>query len=45
VHVLAPTTAATLTLVTCYPFYFIGEAPRRYIVKAEVASPTASNPL
>ena len=33
VHVLAPTDAATLTLVTCYPFYFIGEAPQRYIVK------------
>jgi sortase A len=33
VHVLAPTETATLTLVTCYPFYFIGEAPQRYIVK------------
>jgi sortase A len=33
VYVLAPTDAATLTLVTCYPFYFIGEAPQRYIVK------------
>ena len=25
--------AATVTLVTCYPFYFIGDAPQRYIVK------------
>ena len=33
VHVLDPTDAATVTLVTCYPFYFIGEAPQRYIVK------------
>jgi sortase A len=33
VYVLAPTDTATLTLVTCYPFYFIGEAPQRYIVK------------
>lgn len=24
----------TLTLVTCYPFYFVGSAPQRYIVKA-----------
>jgi sortase A len=24
----------TLTLVTCYPFYFVGHAPQRYIVKA-----------
>ncbi len=43
VYVLAPTATSTLTLVTCYPFYFIGEAPQRYIVKAEVASPTAGN--
>lgn len=33
VYVLAPTDGATLTLVTCYPFYFIGEAPQRYVVK------------
>lgn len=38
VHVLAPTDAATLTLVTCYPFYFVGEAPQRYIVKAAAES-------
>jgi len=25
----------TLTLVTCYPFYFVGAAPRRFIVRAE----------
>lgn len=25
-----------LTLVTCYPFYFIGDAPQRFIVKAEL---------
>ena len=24
-----------LTLVTCYPFYFIGSAPRRFIVRAQ----------
>ncbi|MGA2713813.1 MAG: class D sortase [Bryobacteraceae bacterium] len=24
----------TLTLVTCYPFYFVGNAPRRFIVRA-----------
>jgi sortase A len=26
----------SLTLVTCYPFYFIGDAPQRYIVHAAV---------
>jgi sortase A len=25
----------SLTLVTCYPFYFVGAAPRRFIVRAE----------
>jgi sortase A len=43
VHVLAPTDTATLTLVTCYPFYFIGEAPQRYIVKGVAESPAASD--
>jgi sortase A len=34
VSVLAGTPDQTITLVTCYPFYFIGSAPRRYIVRA-----------
>ena len=34
VHVLNPTTQPTLTLVTCYPFDFVGHAPRRFIVRA-----------
>ena len=36
VSVLRPTSAPTLTLVTCYPFYFIGSAPQRYIVTASL---------
>jgi sortase A len=32
--VLAPTTESSLTLVTCYPFYYVGAAPERYIVHA-----------
>jgi sortase A len=36
VYVLDPTTSPTLTLVTCYPFEFIGHAPRRFIVQAEL---------
>jgi sortase A len=27
-----------LTLVTCYPFYFVGSAPNRFIVRAERTS-------
>lgn len=34
--VLAPTERSTLTLVTCYPFYFAGAAPERYIIKASL---------
>jgi LPXTG-site transpeptidase (sortase) family protein len=34
VYVLDPTDRPSLTLVTCYPFTFIGHAPRRYIVRA-----------
>lgn len=33
VAVLADTTLPTLTLVTCYPFYFLGHAPQRFIVR------------
>jgi len=34
VQVLNPTRRDTLTLVTCYPFYFVGSAPKRFIVRA-----------
>jgi sortase A len=34
VAVLDSTAHRTLTLVTCYPFYFVGPAPRRFIVRA-----------
>jgi sortase A len=30
-----------LTLVTCYPFYYVGSAPKRFIVRAERVSGTA----
>jgi LPXTG-site transpeptidase (sortase) family protein len=38
VHVLAPTEESILTLVTCYPFNFVGNAPKRYIVRARQVS-------
>ena len=34
VGVLDPTSEPSITLVTCYPFYFIGSAPQRFIVRA-----------
>jgi sortase A len=41
VSVLDPTPEATLTLVTCYPFDYVGSAPQRFIVRAalQTASP------
>jgi sortase A len=36
VWVLAPTKKPTVTLITCYPFSFVGNAPRRFIVQAEL---------
>ena len=34
VSVLAPTDTPTITLITCYPFYFVGSEPQRFIVRA-----------
>jgi sortase A len=42
VSVLDPTASRALTLVTCYPFYFVGPAPRRFIVRAVPAGGVAS---
>ena len=32
--VLAPSTDSELTLVTCFPFEFLGSAPKRFVVRA-----------
>jgi sortase A len=37
VTVLQARPRPSLTLVTCYPFYFVGDAPQRYIVHASLA--------
>ncbi len=42
--VLAPSRRDILTLVTCYPFYYIGPAPRRFIVRARRLAPPGSPP-
>jgi hypothetical protein len=34
-----------LTLVTCYPFYYVGSAPDRFVVKARlVTEPSKTQP-
>lgn len=37
VEVLDPTVERALTLVTCYPFNYIGPAPKRFVVRARGA--------
>jgi sortase A len=41
VYVLNSTGTSEMTLVTCYPFEFIGHAPRRFIVRADLVSEEA----
>jgi LPXTG-site transpeptidase (sortase) family protein len=39
IEVLDPTPAPSMTLVTCYPFNYVGSAPKRFIVRARQVSP------
>ena len=43
VYVLDPGERPMLTLVTCYPFTFIGHAPHRYIIQAMLIDQVARN--
>jgi sortase A len=38
VSVIDPTPGAAVTLVGCYPFYHVGAAPQRFIVRAVPAA-------
>ena len=40
VSVLQPRPLPSITLVTCFPFYFVGSAPERYIVSASLRADT-----
>jgi sortase A len=39
VQVLDSTPAHELTLLTCFPFYYVGPAPKRFVVRAREAAP------
>lgn len=43
VTVLRPTSRSVLTLITCYPFTYIGPAPKRFIVRAVRVSNASDN--
>jgi LPXTG-site transpeptidase (sortase) family protein len=45
IEVLSTTKNPTLTLVTCYPFLYLGDAPKRYIVSAEMIKAESPNEL
>jgi sortase A len=45
VSVIDPTSDAVLTLVTCFPFYFVGSAPDRFIVRANVVEERQPPPV
>jgi sortase A len=34
IRVLEPSTGHDLTLLTCFPFYYVGSAPKRFVVRA-----------
>jgi sortase A len=42
VEVLDATSKPTLTLITCYPFFYVGGAPDRFVVRARLISPAAN---
>jgi len=44
VGVLNASGGKTLTLVTCYPFYYVGSAPKRFIVRAIEVKMAANSP-
>lgn len=43
--VLAPSSENTLTLVTRYPFAYVGAAPKRFVVRARQVSPQSVPPM
>jgi sortase A len=43
VSVLKATQLPSITLVTCYPFYYVGSAPQRYIVHANIETEVRSD--
>ena len=44
VQALAPSAGNVLTLVTCYPFTYVGTAPKRFVARARQVSPPTVSP-
>ena len=45
VRVIQPTSEPALTLVTCFPFYYVGAAPERFVVRARKIAVASGTPL
>jgi len=45
IDLLADTFGPTLTLVTCYPFHWIGNAPKRFVVRCRPVGESESSPV
>ena len=43
VSVLKKQPRSTLTLITCYPFYYVGAAPQRFVIHAERVAPAVTS--
>ncbi|MBZ5661359.1 MAG: class D sortase [Acidobacteriia bacterium] len=44
VRVIEPTSDPAMTLITCFPFYYVGAAPERFVVRARRISALPSPP-
>jgi sortase A len=40
---LQPTSTPVLNLITCYPFYYVGSAPKRFVVEAALIEPQTAS--
>ncbi len=40
---LQPTPTPELNLITCYPFYYVGSAPKRFVVEAQLKGTVTAN--
>lgn len=45
IQVLEPSTGHDLTFITCFPFHFVGAAPKRFIVRAREVDRTSPEQL
>jgi sortase A len=45
IRVLEPSSGHELTFITCFPFHYLGPAPKRFVVRAQEVDSTPRNEL